>query len=364
MTEISEHDGRAPVVAPNGQRLSDVVVEAWLAYLSATQQVGEICIDVDIAGSCVRLRFAGDSLVEPIMTALDHRRVPEAGHPDITIGLFDFRSTGQRALLVDLLEQRACPNGAIWRWSEQGSQLLYQRRPVQTVQAFDARHQRTLFWISDACELPAWDRCKPLLQALHWTLARGPWQPIHAGAVCGAQGGVLLGGKGGAGKSTTALACVRAGWRYAGDDYVLVKTSPEPRVENLFNSARLWDDMLLRFPEFQRTLTNPAASPDEKADLRLADCMPRQDFVGFPLRAILLPNVTEAPGSAIRPASPAQAMIALAPTTMLMPHVDSSKVFRRIVDLVKALPAFQLNLGTDIDRIPLAIENLLTTLPP
>jgi hypothetical protein len=122
--------------------------------------------------------------------------------------------------------------------------------------------------------------------------------------------------------------------------------------------------MLFRFPELQWTLTNSNAGPEEKADLRLADCVPRQDFVGFPLRAILLPNITGAPGSATRPASPAQAMIALAPTTLLMLYADSSKVFQRIVELVNALPAFRLDLGTDIDRIPMAIEYLLKTLPP
>ena len=363
MMEISKCDVLPPAIASDAQRPCDAMDEAWSAYLSAAEQVGEIHIDVAIADSRVRLRFAGDALVEPIMTALDHRRVAQHGHPDITIGLFDFHSTGLRPALVDLLGKRAPADGAIWRWSERGSHLLYQRGPAPTVQTFDAAHQRALFWISDACELPAWDRCKPLLQALHWSLARGSWQPIHAGAVCGAHGGVLLGGKGGVGKSTTALACLRAGWRYAGDDYVLVNTRPEPRVDNIFNSARLWDDMLCRFPELQRTLTNPNAGPEEKADLRLADCVPRQDLVGFPLRAILLPNITGASGSATRPASPAQAMIALAPTTLLMLYADLSRVFQRIVELVNALPAFRLDLGTDIDRIPVAIESLLKTLP-
>jgi hypothetical protein len=361
MIEISECNVKGPTMAPDGQRLSDLIGEAWFAYLSAAEQSGEICIDVDIAGSRVRLRFAGNALVEPIMTALDHRRVRRSGHPDITINLFDFHSTGRKPRAADVLEKRTCANGAILRWSEGGSHLLYQHRPAQTVQAFDMAQQRTLFWIRSARDLPAWDRCKPLLQALHWTLARGPWQPIHAGAVCGALGGVLLGGKAGAGKSTTALACLRAGWRYAGDDYVLVSTTPEPRVENLFNSARLWDDMLLCFPELQGTLTN--LGRDEKADLRLIDCMPRQNFGGFSLRAILLPNVTGASGSATLPASPAQALMALAPTTMLMRHVDTKNVFRRIAALVNALPAFRLDLGTDLGRIPSAIDDLLKTLP-
>ena len=364
MIEICKCDARPPVLVSNAQQFGDVVGEAWSAYLSATEQVGEISIDVGIAESCVRLCFAGNALVEPIMAALDHRRIRHHGDPDVTIGLFDFFSTGLRPAAVDLLNQRVLTDGASWGWSEHGLHLLYQRSPSLVVQTFDAARQRALFWISDASELPAWDRCKPLLQALHWSLARGPWQPIHAGAVCGAHGGVLLGGKGGAGKSTTALSCVRAGWRYAGDDYVLVNTRPKPRVENVFSSARLWDDMLVRFPELHGTLANPDACSQQKADLRLADRMPRQDFVGFPLRAILLPRVSQGSHSVTRPASNAQALLALAPTTLLMLYANSSKVFKRIAELVNALPAFWLDLGTDLDVVPLAIEDLLKTLPP
>jgi hypothetical protein len=121
--------------------------------------------------------------------------------------------------------------------------------------------------------------------------------------------------------------------------------------------------MLQRFPELQSTLTNSNAGANQKADLRLTDRVPLQDFVGFPLRAILLPKVTGSPDSTIRPTTPAQAMIALAPTTMLMPHADASRVFQRIVEVVNALPAFRLDLGTDIDLIPPAIESLLQSLP-
>jgi hypothetical protein len=359
---MSKCDELPPAVASIAS-LRDVIDEAWSAYLTAVEQAGEVRIDVDIADSRMRLCFAGSALVEPIMTSLDHRRIPLKGNPDIRIDLLDFRSSGLRPAVVNLFGKSIPADGSIWRWSEHGSHLLYQRSPAHTLQIFDASRERTLFWISDAGDLPAWDRCKPLLQALHWTLARGPWQPIHAGAVCGPRGGVVLGGRGGAGKSTTALACLRAGWRYAGDDYVLVSTTPTPRVENLFSSARLWDDMLKRFPEFQPKLTNSNVGANQKADLRLADRLPLQNFVGFPIRAILLPRVAKTPLSTVRPTTPAQALIALAPTTMLMPHADASRVFRRIVEVVKALPAFRLDLGTDIDLIPPVIESLLQSLP-
>ena len=57
MVEISKCDARPPVVASIAS-LRDVIDEAWSAYLTAAEQAGEACIDVDIAGSRVRLCFA------------------------------------------------------------------------------------------------------------------------------------------------------------------------------------------------------------------------------------------------------------------------------------------------------------------
>lgn len=364
MALVPKFDAELPNETLGSRKLREALDEAWSAYERAAARSGETVTDIDVAGSRIRLKFAGPVLIEPIISAIDHRRIPVAGAADITIGLFDRDSTGIAPLVADTLVTPDALERAVTRFSDKGLHLVYQHGTLPLLQTFDAARGRALFWINDAAELPIWDRCKPLRLVLHWAFAGGPWQPIHAGAVCGPHGGVLIGGRAGVGKSTAALSCVRAGWRYAGDDYVLITTDPVPRAENMFNSARLWDDMLLRFPELKPTVLNPeGTSSGEKADLRLAERLARQDLGGFPVRAILLPKVTGSLDSKTVQVSAARAMKAMAPSTLLTLYGESSNAFRRISEFVSAVPSFRLELGTDIDRIPRAIDDMLMSLP-
>ena len=84
-----------------------------------------------------------------------------------------------------------------------------------------------LYWTLDSDTLPTYEWAAPLRTQLHWLGSHHGLQLTHAAAV-GLNGrGLLLAGKGGAGKSTTSLACWNAGWQFVSDDYCW-GTSPEP----------------------------------------------------------------------------------------------------------------------------------------
>ena len=59
------------------------------------------------------------------------------------------------------------------------------------------------------------------------------YQLVHAAAVGSEAGAVLISGKGGLGKSTTALSCLGKGLTYVGDSHVVVQLDPFPRVHSL-----------------------------------------------------------------------------------------------------------------------------------
>lgn len=70
----------------------------------------------------------------------------------------------------------------------------------------------------------AWVLTRPLLTlALLETLRERALQPLHAAALAGPRGGVLVCGPSGAGKSTLALALAGAGLDYLGDDLALLR---------------------------------------------------------------------------------------------------------------------------------------------
>ena len=91
---------------------------------------------------------------------------------------------------------------------------------------------------------------------------------LHAAAVGTADGGVLIVGRGGVGKSTTALACLAAGMKYVADDYLVVQLDPEPRAFQLYGTAKLEASQLRHFPELQNFVSKSRFCGKRKARTR------------------------------------------------------------------------------------------------
>jgi hypothetical protein len=184
-------------------------------------------------------------------------------------------------------------------------------------------------------------------------------QFIHGAAVGNTDGGVLLVGKGGSGKSTAAISCLSSNLSYAGDDYCLMAWDPQPYVYSLYNTAKLDFDHFERFPHLVQHLHNRHPSEEDKGLVILQRHMPERLIAGFPVKAILIPRVVGHAQSRIRSASAAQALMALAPSTMFQLTRNREQSFRRITQIVKTVPTFVLESGSDMEGIPTAIENLL-----
>ena len=182
---------------------------------------------------------------------------------------------------------------------------------------------------------------------------------IHAGAVGCRDKGVLLVGKGGSGKSTSALASMLKGWSYLSDDYCLLATEGLPRVFSLYNSAKLTADHLRNFPALGAAVSNPAELADEKALIYIQTLMPDRMISEIPVHMILLPRVTGLPETRLRPASPSEALRALAPSSLFQLPGTGQSEFLVLGDFVKSVPCYHLELGTNLDAIPETIRKEL-----
>ncbi len=331
-------------------RAAPTAIDAAGAFLAAFERAAaaraSVNADFAVVGRRVRLRFAGPALLAPMTRALAHRQVANDGEPDLTILVWDGESTGVAAPL------HACPARAGALPLRRGAATFAVAPDAEMVQGFDAGRRVGFFWSRGAAAIPAADLSRPLLHVLHWWLEDSPWQLVHAAAVAGRADGVLLAGPGGAGKSTTALACLRAGWRYAGDDYVAVRAEPAPLVDNVYSSGRLRTDMAARFAAFDPVRApEGAGSMDGKAGYLFANHLPSERLCGAALRAVLLPRVEGSGGHALRPATRAEAWACLAATVTVLRGGDDAAL-AKIRKLVAALPAFRLSLGPDVESLP------------
>lgn len=310
-----------------------------------------------VAERGLRLRFAGSALEERLAPAIEHLATRDDGAADLTVCLFDTATTGA-GLKAGWDASAFRPRGEIAGFNTERYRTVFQQG-ADAFLMFDRERREAVYWVADAGQVPYWERSFPLRTAFHWWFEDLPLQPAHAAAVGFAAGGVLITGPSGCGKSTTALACLDSELLYAGDDYVLLQHAPSPHVYCLYGTAKVEPDNLARFPALRPFLDNPDHLDREKALVFLRSWMPGKLSAGFPIRALVTPRVTGRRDTVLVRAGALEAVRALAPTTLYHLPGAERKAFAKIAALVRQLPCYVLEVGTDLAQIPVRIMELL-----
>lgn len=328
---------------------------AFARAAAATQEHSQtLCL----AGRIVRIAFAGDALVPFARGALSPRlTVMGGGPPDLTLKLWDARSTGVSAPIPPGAPSAFGPHGEIRGYAAEPVLAAYSV-DSGALSVFDAGSATGFFWVRNARDLTLHELGAPLLSLFGWFFRARGTQLVHAAAVGRGGQAVLLAGRGGSGKSTTALACLAAGLEHIADDYALISGAPPPVVHAFYTTAKLNADSLARLPLFARDVRNPDRDPEEKALLGLVPGGAAQTAGGADLRAIVLPRIG-ARAPALIPIGAGEALRALAPSTIFQMAGAGASTFASLGALVKAVPAFRLDLGPDLSAVAASVASLL-----
>lgn len=315
-----------------------------------------------IGGLTVRLRFAGPALL-PVMTSALAHLVAEPDLPaTLTVHLWDSASTGTKMLPPSWAPEDFMARGEIRGYNTERFFAAFQHG-VSAFNMLDATSGEAVFWARAATAVPYYETGAPLRAILNWWLSRNARQLVHAAAVGRPSGGVLLGGKSGSGKSTTALACLYSSdLLYAGDDYALLEGGAPPVVHSLYNSAKVNADNIHRFPDLMPRLWNGERLGAEKALLFVHQHFPEKLARVFPIRAVLVPRITGRRETTVSRTSPAAGLTALAPSTIFQLPRAGGDAFHYLAGVVTRVPSYFLELGTDLAEIPGVIRNLLDQL--
>ncbi len=324
-----------------------------------------------IGSRVARVRFAGPTLVGMLTRAIRHLSHEPVDDADLTIDVWDSQTTGVPlspllqalvdalhgnpfALLTPRHEIAALSNDRVGATFELGSGVLT---------LYDQQSREAVYWVRDPPNLPYYERGAPFRTTFNWWLSARGMQCIHAAAVGTEKGAVLLTGKGGSGKSTTALACVSSSLKYLSDDYCAFSTTDDPEVFSLYNTGKLGDDVdLERQPHFAPWVVNPERTGDEKYLMYLAEQVPDRIIRRAPLRAIVMPRVTGMARPRLEPVSAAAALRALAPTSMFQLPGSTGDAFFRMAWLARTLPCYTLECSTDLAANTGLLEELVADL--
>ncbi len=322
-----------------------LAVELPAAAEKAFARAGRIEKHFCLNGIFFALRFAGETLARPMSRALAHLAVAHAGEVSLTIDCWDTASSGV-----------PCPqaNWPAHLFSGRG-EILGLDGPDLRVAWFDwlqlfcayFPHSRQAYYGLDSAEpFPIQQFGSPALTLFSWWLATLGWQFTHAAVVGTEQCGVLIGGPGGAGKSTLAFSTLESRLRYLSDDYcVLVPGSPT-RAWALYNSGKLTEDSLHLLPKLKAKTANQADAAREKAVFFLQEEFPGHLLLNTPLRAVVLSQLTQDETS-LTPISMSEIRTIIARSTMTQLAGSGPAEMMRLQRLLQDLPAYRLKHGAD-----------------
>jgi hypothetical protein len=317
-----------------------------------------------LAGMRVHVRIVGHLLAQRLTETFAHLATTASSGPaGLQIEAWDENETG---IIGPRLSEASTPgweapmDGGTLAVSADENTLVF--RLGRSVTCLDRRAARIVAWTHDAARLLLQERTKPFgpLLAL-WLRDRG-LRMMHAAAVVRDGRAVLLIGPTGSGKSTSAALCVEAGLGYLGDDAAALEECGDGAfvAHSLYGGARLLAADTARFPHLAQHAVVPDGDlEDPKVLIFLhrthADQLQRRARI----TAVAFPRVAGGVTTRVRRLSGAQALGGCAAGSLFMwVRPDASDV-DQLTRLVTTVPAYALELGTELSAVAPHIAALL-----
>ena len=319
---------------------------------------GRVCVRIDLAGTQVDLVFAGAEISDVYMPALAHLVVEPLNLPSLTIHVWDSERSGIEMPPPPVSRDCFSNRGDIWRMDSARFRSAF-HWIESSVNLMDVESSEAVHWVPSTVALPYWAKASPFRTLFHWWLESTGAQLLHGAAIGDDNGAVLLTGRGGVGKSTTALTALTHGLQYVGDDYLAVRLEPEPRVYSLYCTAKLNGAQMLRFPQLEGMISNHGFSESEKAVVRLWPTLQSQVRRSMPLRAIATPVFSGTPETSFATTTRLALQRAASYTTMAQLPRAGALLHSFMHRLVHRVPGFTLRLGSDLAAIPGVLSGFL-----
>jgi hypothetical protein len=327
-------------------------------FCAASAKTGEIVRDFRVAGTPVRLRFAGEALTPAIVPGLacPVGQLDAGDHCEIC--LWDSESTGVPLAPPPRPWSDFTGRGNIWGFDSTRYRSAY-HWGEGSVNVMDRGTRQAVYWVPSPKHLPVWVWSSPLRSILHWWMELNGRQLVHAAAVGQGGRGLLMPGRGGSGKSSTSLSCLLAGMDFVADDYLALALDPEPRVYRLYSTAKLDQRSLHLYPELQARCGVVHQPGFDKVVLYLEDGFREQLKDSLPLNLVLRPNISGLPETTLGPEEAREIERSLASETLMhLPHAGAHTV--EILQRVShEIARAAIHLGTNRERIPAVLRGTL-----
>ena len=228
---------------------SNLTDELLSCYEEAASLSSVSHVTLTIGNHIAYLSFAGKNLAPALMQSLEGIRVSnqETYQPDLRIFLWE-GNAGLNFISAELKNE-------LLHYRNKTTVIhahkkFFQYNPEGKILSYIDIEQRIAFYFSpDVKNLPDYEICSPMLMIFNWFCRMNKMLLIHGAAVAWNGVGALLVGKGGAGKSTTALLSLLNGFDFIGDDYIAITTEGEVIGYPVYRGCKVTDATLQKLPQ-------------------------------------------------------------------------------------------------------------------
>jgi hypothetical protein len=228
---------------------------------------------------------------------------------------------------------------------------------------FDVNARVGVQWTASTDLLPPWDGSAPLRQHVHWILGEHGLRFAHAATLGWRDRGIVLFGKGGAGKSGTTLAGLAAGLSTVGDDYVALQGASSPVARHLYRVIKQDRKGLARILDLHARTVDMPGNWCGKVEFDPDLFFPGATVDSIALRAAILPRIAQVDRPVIVPARRQEVMLALMSSNLHQFAGEADDGMSFFARLLGGLPCFRMDLSNDAAANGLLLRDFIEGLP-
>lgn len=343
-----------PVLPPTAAQIYDRLAASF-QQAHAHSAVDDLMLQI---GGCVaQLRATSPALRRQLQRPMACPQLAADAAGDFAIDLVDL---GDETLPpLPWLPQNTSPEQQTSEYVD--GPFVFTRHGDVLLTVFNQETSRTVGLVHAPARWPLRHYRQALFITLYQQLRRRGFHLIHASAI-GYQGRVaLVTGRSGAGKTTTMLTCVAAGFQFFGDDSTLLQRAPDGTAEviALLNTLDVTDKTAAWFPELTPHLS-PQRGHTGKRQVFLSEVYPGSIGAKGHVAAILAPAVADRADTSIAPVGKTSLL-----SDLLFYSVDLHDValtrqhLEFLAQTIERTPCYTLLLGRDRPQIPRVLAGLL-----
>lgn len=316
---------------------------------------------IEVSGVFFQLSFAGTSMCSIILPSIEHLIIEATDVSDaaFTIYIWDASSTKVEMPKAPVGIDGVEDSGELKGYNTERIKSAYFGH-ARVINLVDLHAREGIVCFHSAKNIPAFERACSLRAVFNWVLQYHHTTIVHAAAVGVRDGAILIAGKSGYGKSSTALRCLEEGLKYYGDDVCAVSSDDKHAyVHGLYSSGKAFTRDIHHFPNLVAAIPTGKLAVDEKELFFFNAIFPHLMGKKARIQAIVIPHINPNLPIGFEPISYAKVLSILASSTVNLIPGLTNDIFLQLKQVAQKVPCYQLNLGENPSQIAPEIKSFI-----